>query len=320
MRASLLFVFVWAGLQLPQLVRADVEQSAEVEPEICLRSPVVLQRKHLDDRIEVSLTTCEGEPNLAVLDEVSALARPRRMPRPTREAIERYRREHPDHTSWVAPGARRLHPGLLTRLQALADRWPDRAFVINSGYRPNARRGSRHRTGRALDFAIEGVHRREVAEFARSFEATGVGYYPNSTFTHVDVREQSAHWADLSGPGERPRYVAWPSEEEDAERVAEARVASETRVTQSEVLRRVEAALAQLEASPFGPHAPAPDANGDDDDGEGDEDEVADTATERAIRDDALAQIERALEVELQYTQIWFATPVDWSPPFDPEP
>ncbi|HEY2513991.1 MAG TPA: hypothetical protein VGI39_24155, partial [Polyangiaceae bacterium] len=34
------------------------------------------------------------------------------------------------------------------------------------------------------------------------------GYYPNSTFVHMDVREKSAFWIDFSRPGEPPRYNA----------------------------------------------------------------------------------------------------------------
>jgi hypothetical protein len=39
---------------------------------------------------------------------------------------------------------------------------------------------------------------------------TGVGYYPNSTFVHVDVRPDAAYWVDRSGPGEPPDYGPWP--------------------------------------------------------------------------------------------------------------
>jgi hypothetical protein len=107
----------------------------------------------------------------------------------------------------VAPGIPRLDPGLLSRLATLARRWPNRRILIVSGVRPRARSSSRHRVGRALDVIVEGVPRRQVSEFARGLAETGVGYYPNSTFTHIDVRRRAAYWVDLSGPGERPRYV-----------------------------------------------------------------------------------------------------------------
>ena len=133
--------------------------------------------------------------------------------------------------AWVAPGILRLHIGLLTRLQALADAFPDREFEIVSAHRPNARPTSRHRSGRALDLRIDGIHRRRVAAFARNLAKTGVGYYPNSTFTHVDVRADATHWVDRSGPGERPDYGVWPDRdaERDLERTVLAQVETATR-------------------------------------------------------------------------------------------
>jgi hypothetical protein len=38
-----------------------------------------------------------------------------------------------------------------------------------------------------------------------------VGYYPNSSFIHLDVRkDRSAFWIDYSGPGERSMYADDP--------------------------------------------------------------------------------------------------------------
>jgi hypothetical protein len=37
-------------------------------------------------------------------------------------------------------------------------------------------------------------------------DQVGVGYYPNSSFVHVDVRSQNTQWVDRSSPGERPEY------------------------------------------------------------------------------------------------------------------
>jgi hypothetical protein len=44
-----------------------------------------------------------------------------------------------------------------------------------------------------------------VCEFLRELEDVGVGYYPNSSFVHLDVRDHSAYWVDYAGPGEPPR-------------------------------------------------------------------------------------------------------------------
>ena len=42
----------------------------------------------------------------------------------------------------------------------------------------------------------------------------GVGYYPNSSFVHLDVRkDRSAFWIDYSGPGERAVYSATPDQD-----------------------------------------------------------------------------------------------------------
>jgi hypothetical protein len=120
---------------------------------------------------------------------------------------------------------------LLTRLDALARRFPGHAIEIVSGYRPRARRTSRHRHGRALDLRVIGVSKETVTRFARTLEATGVGYYPNSHFTHIDVRAQRFHWVDRSGPGEPADYGVWPPPptevaERRAQILAEAREAA----------------------------------------------------------------------------------------------
>ncbi len=65
---------------------------------------------------------------------------------------------------------------------------------------------SNHNFGRALDFRVQGVRNEELRDFCRSLRNTGCGYYPNSTFVHVDVRDTSAYWVDLARPGEPPRY------------------------------------------------------------------------------------------------------------------
>ena len=42
----------------------------------------------------------------------------------------------------------------------------------------------------------------------------GVGYYPNSSFVHLDVRkDRSAFWIDYSGPGERAVYSQAPAQD-----------------------------------------------------------------------------------------------------------
>ncbi len=61
---------------------------------------------------------------------------------------------------------------------------------------------------------VEGVRNEDLATFCRSLPDTGCGYYPKSSFVHVDVRPKGTghvYWIDASGPGEDAKYVAaWP--------------------------------------------------------------------------------------------------------------
>jgi uncharacterized protein YcbK (DUF882 family) len=74
---------------------------------------------------------------------------------------------------------------------------------------------SPHKRGLACDFRVEGVANTELRDYLRgAFGRVGVGYYPNSDFVHLDVRQkQSAFWIDYSGPGERARYSRSPEED-----------------------------------------------------------------------------------------------------------
>lgn len=105
---------------------------------------------------------------------------------------------------------RRIHVDLLRMLQVVADHWPGRRILIYSGYRPYRRSQytpqSKHNVGRAIDFRVEGVSNAELRDFCRRFPRAGVGYYPNSSFVHLDTREERGYWVDYSGPGEAPRY------------------------------------------------------------------------------------------------------------------
>ncbi len=65
---------------------------------------------------------------------------------------------------------------------------------------------SNHKLGRALDFRVRGVPNEALWEFCRTLRSAGCGYYPNSTFVHLDVRETKTFWIDRSRPGEPPKY------------------------------------------------------------------------------------------------------------------
>ena len=57
----------------------------------------------------------------------------------------------------------------------------------------------------AVDFSIQGVPNTVLRDYLRRFRNCGVGYYPNSSFVHLDVRTSAAYWVDYAGPGEAPR-------------------------------------------------------------------------------------------------------------------
>jgi uncharacterized protein DUF882 len=158
-----------------------------------------------------ALTRCDGSVAPLAVERLSVLARPDSAPIP--KSVEVLAKaKGPD----LAPGVRRVDAGLVERVEAIAEHFakagPAKVSVI-SGYRPMSS-GSYHATAQALDMRIEGVPNEAVVEFCKTLADTGCGYYPNSSFVHVDVRQPgTGHvaWIDASGPGEPPRYVAsWP--------------------------------------------------------------------------------------------------------------
>lgn len=100
-----------------------------------------------------------------------------------------------------------LHPRLILMLQRIADEFPGHAFELISGFRAGEKGfHNYHNYGRALDFRLSGVDNRKLYEFARTLPKTGTGYYPNSVFIHLDVRDKSTTWTDYSGVGEKAQY------------------------------------------------------------------------------------------------------------------
>ena len=107
-------------------------------------------------------------------------------------------------------GATGDHPGapdrLLRLLVEVSNTFGGRPIHIVSGYRTTSFfRDSRHKTSQAMDFAIVGVPNAVARDYLLGLDNVGVGYYPNSTFLHLDVRPRSTHWVDYAGPGEAPR-------------------------------------------------------------------------------------------------------------------
>lgn len=103
-----------------------------------------------------------------------------------------------------------IDPRLATLIGMVSDHFGGRTIHVVSGFRPvtptQYTKHSNHNVGRAVDFQVEGVPNTVVRDFCRTFRNTGVGYYPNSTFIHMDVRSTKVYWVDYSRPGEAPRY------------------------------------------------------------------------------------------------------------------
>lgn len=240
-----------AAAQSGEETAADEAQPAPA----CLAEPVVLKRFGAPEPLVVSLTDCEQRPNPAALPLVGALAMPKA--RPDEQAA-------PEAASSGASAdatepAQALNPELLVRLQQLASRFPDRAIEIVSGYRTRARAGSRHRSGDALDVRIEGVDNEQLSIFARTLEATGVGYYPNSTFVHIDVRAASAYWVDRSGPGEKPQYVRVPAADDSAAATEAVHAGTSADAERDAITGQVERALSEAPDEAHGPELPVAD-------------------------------------------------------------
>jgi hypothetical protein len=98
---------------------------------------------------------------------------------------------------------------LIELIARTSDEFGGRAVRIVSGYREMSYApGSKHKVGQAFDFSIPGVPNASLKDYLRSLPDVGVGFYPNSTHVHLDVRDKPTYWVDYSAPGERPMY-AW---------------------------------------------------------------------------------------------------------------
>lgn len=156
------------------------------------RSPgvVTLYRRTLDRRFRVRLVDRRGRARPAAI---------RRMRELMRQRAERGGRLGP------APPTR-----LIEILARISDHFGGRTITLVSGYRTAGgytRESSQHTHGHALDIRIQGVPTTALRDYVReAFEHVGVGFYPRSSFVHVDVRDRDAYWVDWSGPGQRPRY------------------------------------------------------------------------------------------------------------------
>lgn len=132
----------------------------------------------------------------------------------------RYRGVVFDKKGKVAPGAiesisklfgatgnrPRVDARLIALLADVSEHFGGRPVRIVSGWRDHSYfEDSRHKHSQAVDFSIPGVANTVLRDYVRRFRNCGVGFYPNSSFVHLDVREAAAYWVDYAGPGEAPR-------------------------------------------------------------------------------------------------------------------
>jgi uncharacterized protein YcbK (DUF882 family) len=111
-----------------------------------------------------------------------------------------------------------MNPRLVRLLYQTGRHWPGQRIEVVSGYRsPTVAKNphSPHMQGLACDFRVAGVKNTELRDYLRgNLKKVGVGYYPNSSFVHLDVRkDRSAFWIDYSGPGERAMYSQNPGDD-----------------------------------------------------------------------------------------------------------
>lgn len=194
-------------LRAPEPVRATEPVQASPPLTACVTNPPPVRFIRTTDGSRETrlliLTHCDGTPDAASLRALTILARPRSVAAPSEDDL----RAHEDDADFLAADVHRLNVGLLSRLRRLADAFPGKDIEITSGYRPDAREGSRHRIGNALDLRVVDVPLEEMHRVALTFDESGIGLYPTSDFIHVDVRERVTRWVDLSGPDEPSNMV-----------------------------------------------------------------------------------------------------------------
>ncbi len=122
---------------------------------------------------------------------------------------------------FAATGSRpRVDPRLIALLADVSEHFGGRPMRVVSGWRDHSYfEDSRHKHSQAVDFSIPGVANTVLRDYLRRYRNCGVGYYPNSSFVHLDVRDTAAYWVDYAGPGESPRskpHHPSPSEKPDA--------------------------------------------------------------------------------------------------------
>lgn len=198
-------------IELPKDPPPSVENKPKADAKPCLRYPVTVT--HGLEQATFPLTTCDGHVAPGAIEQLSVLARPEITERPKGTVADWMKAQG----AFITPGVKRVDERLPHALQMVLDHFDStglaRQVHLISGYRPLSK-GSFHATAQALDVRIDGVSNEKIVAFCKTLGDVGCGYYPNSTFVHIDVRpEGTGHvaWIDASGPGEAPQYVStWP--------------------------------------------------------------------------------------------------------------
>ena len=112
----------------------------------------------------------------------------------------------------------RMDPRLMRLIYEVGRHYDGKRLEVISGYRdPGVAKNpkSPHKQGLACDFRVIGVSNQELRDYLRkTYDHVGVGYYPNSSFVHFDVRTgSSAFWIDYSAPGGNSMYSENPSDD-----------------------------------------------------------------------------------------------------------
>jgi uncharacterized protein YcbK (DUF882 family) len=150
---------------------------------------VDLYRIATTEKLTLTLVDTRGRVRPQVASQLARFLRPRNAPN----------KQKPPHKRLVA------------LLAEVSDHFGGRRIAVASGYRlakGYTSHQSRHVAGAAIDIRVEGVPNRALCDYLRHFDDVGVGFYPNSTFVHFDVRDKNAYWIDVSGPGQKPQYLS----------------------------------------------------------------------------------------------------------------
>jgi uncharacterized protein YcbK (DUF882 family) len=192
--ARLITLFVVLAIA-PAAAAATKPGKASRPPRPPKNAPVVLYHVNHKETLSLRLRDAQGKPVKGV-----------------QKRFDKFLRCH--HTN----AKHAMHPRLMRLIYQTGKHWPGKKVEVVSGFRnPTVAKNPRspHMKGLACDFRVEGVKAAELRDYLRkAYDKVGVGYYPNSTFVHLDVRkDKSAFWIDYSGPGERAVYSENPSED-----------------------------------------------------------------------------------------------------------